>query len=102
MRTKKLKVKKPKKPFVYKLKNVAIICLLCYSIVVLVFQQIDLSQKKEEVEKIKNKVEIAQQQNDEYQRLLDTNTDEYMEQIAIGKLGYAYPDEVRVYDTSKN
>lgn len=103
MKTKKLKIKKQKKSFISKLKNVAIICLMCYAVIALVSQQITLSQKRDEIDKLKNKVEISQQENDEYQRLLNmTDTDEYIERIAIEKLGYAYPDEIRVYDTSKN
>ena len=103
MKTKKLKIKKQKKPFVSKLKNVAIICLMCYAVIVLVSQQIVLSEKKEQINNLKNKVEISQQENDEYQRLLNmSDTDEYIKRIAIEKFGYAYPDEVRVYDTSKN
>ena len=103
MKSKKLKIKKPKKPFILKLKNIAIICLMCYAVIVLVSQQIVLSQKKDEIKKLQNKVEISQQQNDEYHRILNmSDSDEYIKRIAIEKLGYAYPGEIRVYDTSKN
>lgn len=103
MKQKKLKIKKKKKSFISKLKNVAVVCLMCYAVVLLVSQQVVLSQKKDEINKLKDKVDISQQENDEYQRLLNmSDTDEYIKRIAIEKLGYAYPNEVRVYDTSKN
>ena len=57
---------------------------MCYAVIALVSQQITLSQKRDEIDKLKNKVEISQQENDEYQRLLNmTDTDEYIERIAI-------------------
>ncbi len=103
MKAKKLRLKKEKKSFVSRLKNVAVLCLMCYALFVLVSQQVTISQKKDDIQKIKAKVEVAQQENDENTHLMSiSDTDEYMKRVAIEKLGYAYPGEIRVYDTSKN
>ncbi len=84
-------------------KNLAILCLIGYSIYVLISQQVELSEKRSELSKVKGQISIAQQKNDEFQRLLNlTNEKDYMEKIAVEKLGYAYPSEIRFYDTSKN
>ena len=95
--------KKRRKSLITHFKNVAILCLLCYAVVVLVTQQVHLSESKQEYAKVKSEVVTAQQNNDEYQRLLSIkDNNEYMEHIAIERLGYAYPNEKRYYDTSRN
>lgn len=102
MKGKSVKIRKKKKSLVTRFLNLAIVCFLCSGIYILVSQQINVSKKKEEINNLQSKVEVAKQKNDEYQYLLSiSDTDEYMRRIAIEKLGYAYPGEIRVYDTSK-
>lgn len=103
MATKKLKQKKARKGFLMQFKNLAILALMCYALIIFVSQQVQLSEKSQELQKINEKVEIAQQTSDEYMRLLNmTDEREYMERIAIERLGYAYPNERRFYDLSRN
>lgn len=76
----------------------AIICLTGYALWTIIAQQAEIAQLEKETDELSEKITVAKQQNDEYTRLLSADDeDAYMEQIAIGKLGYAYPDEKRFY-----
>ena len=76
----------------------AVICLTGYALWTIISQQTEIAQLEKETEELSDKITVAKQQNDEYTRLLSENDeDAYMEQIAIGKLGYAYPDEKRFF-----
>ncbi len=90
---------KPKKSrFVRFLTAFAVLALLVYSLITIISQQAQIAQLKKESDVIEKKITVAKQQNDEYTRLLSSdNDDEYMEKIAIEKLGYAYPNERRFY-----
>ena len=64
--------------------TIAVFCLIIYSVFNIISQQAQIAQLK--------------QQNDEYIRLLSADDEsEYMERIAIERLGYAYPNERRFY-----
>ncbi len=77
---------------------IAVFCLIIYSILSIISQQAQIAQLKKESEELSAKITDARQQNDEYVRLLsDDDESEYMERIAIEKLGYAYPNERRFY-----
>lgn len=92
--------KKGKKSFVISkpLSAFAFICLIVYSVISIVSQQIQIAEIKKESEELSEKITVAKQQNDEYIRLLSANDEAaYMERIAIEKLGYAYPNERRFY-----
>lgn len=95
----KIKLKKLRKPFVTKLKNIAVLCLLGYAVVVFISQQVTLNEKKSEIDSIKEKIHIAQQSNDEYTSLVNMSDDkDYIVRIAVENFNYAYPGEIRVYD----
>lgn len=103
MATKKGLSTKQKKPAIFKLKNIAIVCLLTYAVIVLVSQQVTIAEKKKENQKVNSEVIAAQQTNDELSSLLSMSDEkEFMEKIAIEKLGYGYDNETRIYDASKN
>ncbi len=96
---------KRKKSAVFKFKNLAILSLLVYAVVVLVSQQVTIAEKKKEKQKIKSQIVAVQQTNDEYSRLrsmLEKDPKSFMEKYAIENLGYADPKEIRIYDASKN
>lgn len=96
-------LKKQKKTLLTLFKNLAVLFLMVYAVIVLVSQQVELSSNKKNLAEIKSKISVAQQSNDEYLRLLSlTDEKEYMERIAIEKMGYAYPNERRFFDTSRN
>jgi len=97
------KAKKRKKGFLGHLKGLAILCLLGYVLVTFITQQVKLAESNNEISDLKTKISVATQTNDEYNRLLTMSDEkEYMEHIAIEKLGYAYPNETRYFDTSGN
>lgn len=79
------------------------LCVLVYSVIVIISQQVQIVQLRQEREEISADMTEAQRLNDEYHRLLASdNESEYMEKIAIEKLGYAYPDERRFYVVEKH
>ena len=56
-----------------------------------------------ELQSIQNKTEEVEAENIELQRILeDDDMNAYMEKIAIEEMNYAYPNERRYYDTSRN
>lgn len=76
----------------------AAFCLVVYSIITIISQQVQIAQIKQEKNEIKAQITEAKQQNDEYSRLLSSEDEAaYMERIAVEKLGYAYPNERRFY-----
>ncbi len=91
--------KKEKKSIIISLLSfLAVVSLAIYAVWSIVAQQTEIAQLRRETDELSEKITVAKQQNDEYTRLLsEDDEDAYMEQIAIGKLGYAYPDEKRFY-----
>lgn len=76
----------------------AAVCLVIYSLFMIVSQQVQIVQLRQEKEEISAHMTEARRLNDEYTRLLASDNEaEYMEKIAIEKLGYAYHDERRFY-----
>jgi cell division protein FtsL len=72
--------------------------LVVYSIVVIISQGVQIQELRDEKEQIDEQISEAKQLNDEYTRLLSSEDEsEYMERIAVEKLGYAYPNERRFY-----
>lgn len=69
-----------------------------YSFVTL---QFEISQKQKELEEVKSRHHEQRLANAELARLLDEGRDdEYIEEKAREKLGYAYPDELFIIDVS--
>lgn len=71
--------------------------------VTIVNQQVLLLDKREQLAELTLLGEELAASNDEFQRRLNVSDErEYMERVAIEDLGYAYPAEIRFYDTSRN
>ncbi|HEZ7986284.1 MAG TPA: hypothetical protein RWO09_05055 [Ruminococcus sp.] len=71
--------------------------------VLLITTEKDCSEKEEELESLQVKIETYKNDNSELQRLLDSNDmSAYLEKVAIEERDYAYPDERRFYDTSRD
>ena len=88
---------KPKRSRFVKLLTI-FAALVVYSGVIIISQQAQIAQLRKESDAINKKITAAKQLNDEYTRLLSSDDEaEYMEKIAIEKLGYAYPNERRFY-----
>ncbi|MCD7730629.1 MAG: hypothetical protein LUI05_03930 [Oscillospiraceae bacterium] len=74
-----------------------------YSICSFVSTQADIAEKKQELAELQEKAAELEIKNDEYSSILAEEDERtYMERIAIDVLGYAYPNERRFYDTTRN
>lgn len=63
----------------------------------------DCAEKKQELIAIEAKTEAYLAENVELERIInDEDMSAYMEKVAIEERGYAYPDERRFYDTSRD
>ena len=87
------------------LRNAFIIALIIW-IVMLIKQQINISQYKDDIKELSSKIEVAEKELDDNKQNLEQekkNTDslEYIEKLAREKLGMYLPNE-RVYvDSTK-
>lgn len=63
----------------------------------------ELSEKQEELELLRQQAAALEAENASYESILEEEDERtYMERIATEKLGYAYPDERRFYDTTRS
>jgi cell division protein FtsL len=74
--------------------------LACF--VSIIATQASLAEKREELQQLVNKTEEVRSQNQEYQQLFNEDINSYKEKLAIENMNYAYPNEIRFYDTSRN
>lgn len=89
------------------IKNIAIAAVSSTVCAVCVFSIISslttLKQKREELAEIEAATVIAQTENQELMRILeDDDMRAYMEKVAIEDMNYAYPNERRFYDASRD
>ena len=78
--------------------GVSVFGLILYSVFNIISQQAQIAQLKKQSEELSVQISEAKQENDEYVRILSSDDEsEYMERIAVERLGYAYPDERRFY-----
>lgn len=65
--------------------------------------QSSIAEKKTELAQVKKQIDDLTAENANLARILESgDIDGYMEQLAREELNYAYPDEFRFYDTSRN
>lgn len=65
--------------------------------------QASLAEKRKELQTLKVQTDEVKSQNEEYQRLFENDDiSEYKQKLAIENMNYAYPNEIRFYDTSRN
>ncbi len=63
----------------------------------------DCSEKERELASVQYEIDLYEAENTELQRILDSDDiTAYMEKTAVEERGYAYPDERRFYDTSRD
>lgn len=99
--------RKPGKPkrkslfsFISKFITIAAV-IRCFASIIIT--QSNRAEMQKELNSINKKAEEIEAENVELQRILeDDDMDAYMEKLAIEKMNYAYPDERRYYDTSRN
>lgn len=83
-------------------KLVATVLIICCT-VISISTEYDRMQKEEELLAIKEKIKEYEDENAELQQNLDSNDmGAYIEKVALEDFNYAYPDEQRFYDTSRN
>ncbi len=83
--------------------RICLIIFVCYMVGVLINSQIELSEKKLELENINQNIVEQQIANDELELILSTgNNPDYVERIAQEELDFAYPDEKVYIDISGN
>ena len=83
--------------------RLVIVAVFVVSIIMIVSTQATLLTKKQELEELKAAVEQADAERIELEKFVETDDIEgYMEKAAIEQLNYAYPNERRFYDTSRN
>ena len=83
--------------------HVAAFSFLLVCLISIASTQIEIAEKKHQLEDLKKKKAELQIQYNEYEGILDEKDERlYMERIAIDLLGYAYPNERRFYDTTRN
>jgi cell division protein FtsB len=76
----------------------AVYCLCSF-----VATQADIAEKKQELAALQEKAAELEIENAEYASILAEDDERtYMERIAVDVLGYAYPNERRFYDTTRN
>lgn len=84
------------------LEILAFICVLGLSTSI-IYTKATIAEKQKELTDLQTKADKIQAENDEYVRILeDEDLLAYMEQIAIENMSYAYPNELRFFDTSRN
>ncbi|MBO5104799.1 MAG: hypothetical protein J6B74_07055 [Ruminococcus sp.] len=63
----------------------------------------DCSEKERELSSVQYEIDLYETENTELQRILDSDDiSAYMEKIAVEERDYAYPDERRFYDKSRD
>ena len=68
--------------------------LAAYLVVGMVFNQVEIAAKRQQLEAVEQQLEAQQAQNDELSRILQSGTDEeIVERVARDQLGYAKPNE---------
>lgn len=71
--------------------------------VLIISVQSNIAEKNAELQTIKAQISEYEAKNEDLARILNSgDTDRYMEKLAREDYGYAYPDEFRFYDTSRN
>ena len=101
-RAEKLK-KKKSSPVINLLKTMAVFAFVIWCVFSYVITQSEIVGKKSELDALKERAAVLERENEEYSGIL-TEEDEraFMERIAVETLGYAYPNERRFIDTTRN
>lgn len=81
--------------------SAALIIIGCGALIITT--ETDCAEKEKELVLIQEKIDAFNAENMDLQRDLDSDDmSGYMEKVALEEHGYAYPDELRFYDTSRD
>lgn len=83
--------------------RMAVIAAIIGCTVSVVSVQSNIAEKETELLQLQKQIDNLTADNEDLERLLDSDDiDSYMERLAREEYNYAYPDEYRFYDTSRN
>lgn len=100
------KLKNKENNFVFGiLMRIAGILFVIFCVYSIVSAQSTVAEKEQELAQIEEDIEIMKMENEELQEIIDSDDiGRYMERLAVenSSTSYAYPDERRYYDTSRD
>lgn len=101
---KKTQTEKSKPRWIYRLiGRTAVIVAIIGCTVSVVSIQSSIAEKKVELKQVQKQIDNLTADNEDLERILESgDIDGYMERLAREEYNYAYPDEYRFYDTSRN
>ncbi len=83
--------------------RIALVLFILFSAVSIVYVQNSIAEKKQELANLEESIETMTAKNEELADLIEADDiGRYMEKLAVENNGYAYPDERRYYDTSRD
>ena len=96
--------KNKKGKFLFKLLiRITIVLALIGCTASIISLQSNIAERKTELDTLRSQAETYEAENEDLERILNSgDIDSYMEKLAREDYGYAYPDEYRFYDTSRN
>lgn len=92
-------------PVFLMLVKIAVIIVMGFAVVSIVSMQNSIEQKKQEKIALQEEIDVITAENEELNDILQSeDISRYMEKLAVenGSYSYAYPDERRYYDTSRD
>jgi len=82
--------------------KLAALALIIFTLVYTITKESEFEKQEKELAQINAKIEYYEAANFELMRVIDDpDVSSYMEKTALENQGYAYPDEIRFYDTSR-
>ena len=88
---------------IWMLMRVSMVLIIIGCVISIVSMQNNIAEKKKEKVILKDNIEIMTIKNEELADLIESDDiGRYMEKLAVENNGYAYPDERRNYDTSRD
>ncbi len=103
--SKKKRTAKTSQPrFMFRLlQRTAAVAAIIGCTVLIISVQSSIAEKENELRELNEQISEYEAANEDLARIIDSgDTDSYMEMLAREEYGYAYPDEFRFYDTSRN
>ena len=100
---KRIKLKNKKISLSKSLFKLVMVAFVTCCLVLSITWTLDSKEKEKELVAIQTKIDAYKISNEEMQRNLDSDDlSDYMERIALEERGYAYPNERRFYDISRD
>lgn len=95
-------VSRPK--FIFRIiQRTAAVAAIIGCTILIISVQSTIAEKNSELKLLQNQISEYEAKNEDLTRILNSgDANRYMEKLAREDYGYAYPDEFRFYDTSRN